>query len=117
MMPKAYLEQDVREISDCLGMECDRLSGRTLVFSGAGGFLGTHFMALFDHLNRHVLKRRLRVIALDNFISSACRPEDLSGLKDVEFRQHNVIDRLTIEEPVDFVLHAAGLPSTGGYQT
>ena len=117
MMPKAYLDQDVREISECLGMECDRLSGRTLVFSGAGGFLGTHFMALFDHLNRHVLQRRLRVIALDNFISSACRPEDLTGLKDVEFRQHNVIHRLTIDEPVDFILHAAGIASPVWYRT
>jgi UDP-glucuronate decarboxylase len=114
---KTFLKSDIDEVSDRLSSVANQLAGKTIVFSGAGGFLGSHFMALFDHLNRSALKTPVRVIALDNFISSACGPEELTGLKGVEFRRHNIIEPFTIEEPVDFVMHAAGIASPVWYQT
>jgi UDP-glucuronate decarboxylase len=112
-----YLETDIAEIADRLGPAVQAFSGKTVVFTGACGFLGTYFMALFERLNRGVLKSPARVIACDNMISSAHGPELMKLFGSIRFSQHDIIRPMTVDEPVDYVLHAAGIASPIWYRT
>lgn len=116
MKHKAWLDADIEEVAARIAPGVQNLSGKSIVFTGAGGFLGMHFLALFDHLNRNILEQPLRIIALDNFISSVCGPDELTGLKGVQFRHWNVIEPIVLEEPINFVMHAAGIASPVYYK-
>jgi dTDP-glucose 4,6-dehydratase len=80
----------------------------TAVVTGGAGFLGSH---LCDYL----LGRGYRVICVDNLETSTLR--NLAHIRDpmFEFRNHDVVEHLEIDEPVDFVYHLAALASPIDY--
>jgi dTDP-glucose 4,6-dehydratase len=80
----------------------------TAVVTGGVGFLGSH---LCDAL----LERGYRVIAIDNLLSSSL--ENIEHIRDDKFRfvNHDVIDHIDVDEPVDFVYHLAALASPVDY--
>jgi len=115
---KNYLDADVVEIVERLASEVHALAGKTVVFTGAGGFLGGHFMAVFDYLNQRVLKRPARVLAYDNFVASATTAEALKVHRSIEFLEKNVTDSApVVDGKVDYVFHAAGIASPIWYRT
>jgi len=81
----------------------------TSVVTGGAGFLGSH---LCDHL----LANGHRVICVDNLDSST-----LTNLAHIEkdanfaFVYHDVVERIDVDEPVDFVWHLAALASPIDY--
>ena len=80
----------------------------TAVVTGGAGFLGSH---LCDEL----LGRGYRVICVDNLLTSTLA--NLEHIRDDAFTfvNHDVIDHITIEEPVDVVYHLAALASPIDY--
>ena len=74
-------------------------------------------MALFEHLNRERLKSPVTVLAYDNMISSAHGPELMRTFASIQFSQHDVVQPITIGQPVDYVFHAAGIASPVWYRT
>ena len=80
----------------------------TSVVTGGAGFLGSH-------LCETLLERGHRVICLDNLVVSSL--ENIERLRDDAFTfvSHDVIDQITVEEPVDFVYHLAALASPIDY--
>jgi dTDP-glucose 4,6-dehydratase len=78
------------------------------VVTGGAGFLGSH-------LCEYLLARDYRVICVDNLETSTL--ENLEHVRDDAFTfvNHDVIERLEIEEPVDVVYHLAALPSPIDY--
>src|ERR671932_339331 len=78
------------------------------VVTGGAGFLGSH---LCDYL----LSEGLRVICVDNLETSTLR--NIEHIRDDAFTfvNHDVIEHIEIDEPVDFVFHLAALASPIDY--
>ena len=80
----------------------------TSVVTGGAGFLGSH---LCDYL----LARGHRVICVDNLETGSLRNIEHIRDEDFTFRNHDMIEHLEIDEPLDFVYHLAALASPIDY--
>src|SRR5215204_4230 len=80
-----------------------------VLISGAAGFLGSHLTDL-------ILGQGHEVIGVDNFITG--KPENirhLEGHRAYRFIQHDVIEPLQLETPIDRIYHMASPASPIGY--
>ncbi|HEY1367610.1 MAG TPA: UDP-glucuronic acid decarboxylase family protein [Gaiellaceae bacterium] len=80
----------------------------TSVVTGGAGFLGSH-------LCEYLVERGHRVICVDNLVTSSLENIDHLRGDSFVFRDHDMVDRLEIDEPVDFVYHFAALASPVDY--
>jgi dTDP-glucose 4,6-dehydratase len=80
----------------------------TAVVTGGAGFLGSH-------LCEYLLEQDYRVICVDNLETSSL--ENLEHLRDdgFVFKNHDMVDHVEIDEPVDAVYHLAALASPIDY--
>jgi dTDP-glucose 4,6-dehydratase len=80
----------------------------TAVVTGGAGFIGSH---LCDHL----LAKGCRVVCVDNLETASLENIDHLRRDDFVFVNHDVIEPISIEEPVDVVYHLAAIPSPIDY--
>jgi len=80
----------------------------TSVVTGGAGFLGSH-------LCEYLLEQGHRVLCVDNLETGSL--ENIAHLRGdrFEFRYHDVIEPISIDEGVDFVFHLAALASPVDY--
>jgi dTDP-glucose 4,6-dehydratase len=80
----------------------------TSVVTGGAGFLGSH-------LCEQLLGRGHRVICVDSLVTGTL--ENLEHLRsdDFVFVNHDVVDPIIVDEPVDFIYHLAALASPIDY--
>jgi dTDP-glucose 4,6-dehydratase len=80
----------------------------TSVVTGGAGFLGSHLCEL-------LLANGHRVICIDNLETASLENIDHIRDDDFVFVNHDVMEPITIEEPVDLVFHLAAIPSPIDY--
>jgi UDP-glucuronate decarboxylase len=104
--------RDAQEIIGNLGPACSRFSDKTVLVTGAGGFLGSQFLHFFASLNTsHRLAAPCRVIAWDNSLRGV--PEwvrEAKGLDGIQWDTVDIIRQQRIPD-VQFVIHAASIAS------
>lgn len=82
---------------------------KTAVITGGAGFIGSH-------LCERLIYEGLKVICLDNFITSRLKNiKHLLNDNNFKFIEHNVTKNIKLREKVDFVLHFASLASPQDY--
>lgn len=85
------------------------MSTKTVLITGAAGFLGSH-------LSDRFIQEGYRVIGMDNFITGS-RQNITHLLKEKQFKfiKHDVTNYISIAEPVDYILHFASPASPIDY--
>lgn len=107
---------DVEEIIERVGDRFQKLSGTTLLVTGASGFLCSYFVDTVAALNEKVLDSPCQVIALDNFqIGLPERLAHLEGRADIRFLRHDMSQPLELEH-VDWIIHGASIASPVFYR-
>ncbi len=113
----SIVEEDLEIIAEGIKDSAAQLAGKTVFITGGSGFLGSYFIATIDLLNRKYLSAPCKVISADNHIVG--KKENL--LKEifsdhVTFIEHNVCNPITINEPLDYIISAAGVASPVYYK-
>jgi dTDP-glucose 4,6-dehydratase/UDP-glucuronate decarboxylase len=110
-MDRHYLK-DAQDVIAGLGSLNQRFAGKTVLITGAAGFLGTEFAHFFVALNDGAqLASPCRLLAMDNFLRGV--PEWLASFqqrKDVEVIAADIV-RVEKLPRADFIIHAASIAS------
>src|ERR1039458_6755599 len=106
------LTDDARRVMAELGPLNQRFAGKTILLTGAAGFLGSHFIHYFLALNDATRAGQpCRLIAWDNF--SRGLPAWLEAIPprpDLLCETRDIVQKHTLA-PVDFIIHAASIAS------
>ncbi|MGB1027772.1 MAG: NAD-dependent epimerase/dehydratase family protein, partial [Rhodospirillaceae bacterium] len=113
-----YDTQDYRFdlVAKMIGQSAQKMSGKTLLWTGTNGFLGTWVVGLIGYLNEHVLETPCKLIAIDLRIPDDAVVKKFEPLN-VEFRSHDLTTKLwPVAEKIDYVVHMAGIASPHHYK-
>jgi UDP-glucuronate decarboxylase len=113
---KHFRQSDIAEVTTTLGEAAHEFNGKTVLMSGARGFLGRYFSEVFGYLNDHVLQSPCTFVGLDNLLTSGDAGSDFQECPHIRFVRHNVIEPVEWSGPVDYVIHAAGIASPFYYR-
>ena len=99
-----------------LGSLTNEFAGKKILLTGARGFLGRYFIELFHRMNKEILSKPVKVIALDNLMTSGKMGSQITERNGIEFMSHDVIEPFEYDGKLDFVVHAAGIASPFYYR-
>lgn len=120
---QAWLDEDWEMVSSLLGAKLEHLFGSRILLTGAAGFLGFNFLNYFSYINRTKAlgrrQRRLRVVAVDNFLRGY--PRWLANLAhndpSIEIQSRDIVAPLTGRTTkYDYIIHAASVASPTYYR-
>jgi len=115
-MQRFFYEGDIAEIAKQLDSTASAFEGKSIVMTGGAGFLGRYFAETFNYLNKNVLKKPCKLIALDNLITSTSAELEKTFTGEIRFLQHDVTQPFKPDFQVDYILHAAGIASPHYYR-
>jgi len=110
------LSSDIAEVANNLGEAAHSFAGKTVLMTGSRGFLGRYFTEVFDYLNSHVLKEPCSFVGVDNLLTAGKAGEQVEARPNARFMVKSVIEKLEWNEPLDYVIHAAGVASPYYYR-
>jgi UDP-glucuronate decarboxylase len=119
-MKKYISQEDLQRICFDLGGSVNRFNGKTILISGAAGFLGGIFMEFFRYINSNYLSTPCKMIGIDNFIIGVRFPEEYKDDPNIRIINHDITHPLGMQiandDNVDFVISASGLASPKLYR-
>ena len=115
-MNEFFIKSDISEIINRTHSICQEISGKTILITGARGFLGRYFIEIFKQLNGKHLTSPVHVVAVDNLITSGKYAEQSIDDSNIRFIEHDVIKPFSFDKEVHYVIHAAGIASPQYYQ-
>jgi len=111
------IREDVQSISNELEDVLAPLAGTTLLVTGGSGFLCSYVLDTVAWLNDFILDPPCRVVSVDNLRSGiAARVAHLADRPEFRFLGADVSQPLELDEPVDWILHGAGIASPTFYR-
>jgi UDP-glucuronate decarboxylase len=112
------VKEDIEEIAANGAEFLEKLLGKEVLITGAAGFLGRYFMAVFNHLNSKNPDNPITVVALDNYITTP--NSETSGRfessKHVEWIFGDAKIGSQLPNKFDYIIHAAGIASPEHYR-
>lgn len=114
---KFLLDSDLIEIQNRLGSTLDKLAGKNILITGAAGFLGRYFIALFQLYNS-LSENSIKIVALDNHVTSEKLKKNDHRLTDsnIEWIYGDAELGAKLPDTFDYIIHAAGIASPVHYQ-
>lgn len=113
-MQDIIFQEDIQNIVRSLGKKVHEFSGKTVIVTGGSGFIGRYIVGTFDYLNKHELKKPVKVIVLDNFITSS--KKGLFTNRHIRYIESDVTKEVSVRGNIDYIFHAAGIASPIYYQ-
>ncbi len=111
-----FIDSDIAEIATLLGDVAHDFEGKTILLSGAAGFLGKYFTATFDYLNKNVLKKPCKLLAMDIFITQLSPEWEFADSDNITFFRHNITEKVKVAGDIHYVIHASGIASPFYYR-
>jgi UDP-glucuronate decarboxylase len=114
-MENLVIKQDINEIIK--RVDNTRFSGKTILLTGGGGFLGTYFVNYFTALNDlEVINKPCKLYIVENFIRGVPSWfESIKNRKDVVVIEEDINKPLDLPKS-DFIIHAATIASPTYYR-
>jgi len=105
------IQEDLEFITDCL-LPWENLEGKTILISGAGGFLPAYMVETLMFLNETRFKTPVKVIGIiRNPEKARERFAYYQGSKDLVLIQGDISENCIIDEPIHYIIHAASQAS------
>ena len=108
----SVVAEDIDLLLEDLGSVLPRLSGKTVLITGASGFLMSYIVDLLAAWNERNGGGSCRILALDNFKTGL--PERLAYLErapNFSLITHDIAQPLSLDEPLHYVVHGASIAS------
>jgi len=105
-MRNSIIEADLKYITD-RSLPWEKFRNKTVLVSGASGFLPAYMVETILYLNE-IKKLNIKVIGLvRNIEKASARFSHYQGRKDLQLISQDICEKFTIDEKVDFIVHAA----------
>lgn len=109
---RRIIEKDLDRICYGGNVDFNRFSGKTVLITGATGLIGYSLVSSFLHYAKY--DKKPRIIALVRNIEKAHEMYGDSYEK-VTFVLSNVMEQISIDGPVDYIIHAASSTSSKAF--
>lgn len=112
-----FLDSDIQEVLIRCSETLHRLANKKVLVTGAAGFLGRYFIAMFQEFNRNSVGK-ISIVALDNHVTSSTSPEiDKFKLEEnTEWIYGDASLGGQLPDKFDFIIHVAGIASPEHYR-
>lgn len=110
-MMNPIIKKDIENVVARLGTVINKLSGKTILITGASGLIGSYIVETIGYLNSEgKLAVPCKVLAMQkSTITKDSRLGYLLGRADIQFVSHNAAEPYSPDSKIDYIIHSAGM--------